>query len=69
MIFFNTNFNISKIGKYWLKRKNITQSSNKDLYHSPTILRYNKIESVYHDEKMFHNEYEITNITDIDGEK
>ena len=62
------NFNLSKIGKSWLKRKNITQSSNKGLFNSPTIVRYNKMESVSHDEQMVCNESEITNNTGIDDD-
>ena len=40
----------------------------KSLYNSPTIVIYNKMESVSHDEQMVCNESEITNNTGIDDD-
>ena len=51
-----------------MKRKNITQSSNKGLYNSPTIVRYNTIETNFNNEQFFHDEPDKTNIIDNDDD-
>ena len=51
-----------------VKEKEYNLIFKKGLYNSPTIVRYNKMESVSHDEQMFCNESEITNNTDINDD-
>ena len=49
----NNSFDISKIGKCWFKRKNISQSSNKGNYNIPTIIKYKSMVSDVPDDEMF----------------
>lgn len=63
-IYVNQHFDISKIGKCWLKRENIYQSSNKGNYNSPTIIKYKSmIRNVPNDEMFLHNEINSHNTT------
>ena len=63
-IYVNHYFDISKIRKCWLKRKNISQSSNKGNYNSPTIIKYKSmIRNVPNDEMFLHNEINSHNTT------
>ena len=63
----NKKFNLTKIGNCWLQRKNITQSSNKGLYNSPTIVRYTTMVVKFQNEQMLHDEFYISDITDVDN--
>ena len=61
----NKKINLAKIRKCWLKRKNIAQLSNKGLYNSPIIIRYNTMETNFNKEQIcFHDEPDKTNISD-----
>ena len=63
-IYVNHYFDISKIRKCWLKRKNISQSSNKGNYNSPTIIIHKSmISDVPNDEIFLHNEINNHNTT------
>ena len=63
-IYVNNFFDINKIRKCWLKRKNISQSSNKGNYNSPTIIKYKSmINDVPNDEMFLHNELNNHNTT------
>ena len=60
----NQNFDISKIGKCWQKRKNISQSSYKVNYNSPTMIKYNSMVSdIPNDEMFLHSEINNNNST------
>ena len=64
----NKKFNSTEIRKCWLQRKNTTQSSNKGLYNSPAIVRYNTMVTDFQNEQIFYDESYITNITDADDD-
>ena len=52
-----------------MKRKNITQSSNKVFCNSPTIVRYNTMETNFQSEFFsFRDELNKANITDDDDD-
>ena len=61
----NKKFNLTNIGKCWLQRKNMIQSSNKMLYNSPTIVKCITIVTEFQNEQLLHDESYISNITDV----
>ena len=53
----NQKFDISEIGNWWWKRKNISLSWNKANYNSPTIIKYKSmIIDIPNDQMFLHNE-------------
>ena len=65
----NLKFDISKIGKCWLKRRHISQSLHKGNYNSPTIKKYQSmITDIPNDEIFIHskinNDNELMNVND-----
>ena len=60
----NQQFDISKIGKCWLKRKNISLSLYKGNYNSPTIIKYQSMISDIPNVETFHHS-EIKNVNEL----
>ena len=60
----NQKFDISKIGKCWLKRKNISLSLYKGNYNSPTIIQYQSMISDIPNVETFHHS-EIKNVNEL----
>jgi len=60
----NQKFDISKIGKCWLKRKNISLSLYKGNYNSPTIIKYQSMISDFSVVETFHDS-EIKNVDEL----